>query len=1151
MQRELAFCRFKTAFQAEGDKEFASAVELAKSAYQSAIGYREKSSGAIPKAQIAQLQREINFAGSYISASAGEKRRLLQECSRLEREALEVFERAEDSGGALKASISLLDSLSRELNMEWSPAKRLEITEEALSLGGKAIRNALAGKGDLAWAHYYLGLFSGQRVYLLDDSAARQQTFSDSLEHVMKAIELSTEVSDRLLQCRANLLAISRAGVRGSPQLFKLHLKRALDSGLLTKDNEAIADALLANAYDLVWEMASQEVPESRLADFEKCRSLTEDALTRYRGVLSYEGVANCYALGLAQAYNRLAFAEVDQTKRSSLLEKAAKSGREALENFKKSGAVGDETPAHTLMIVLYYLASITSDREGKKRILDEASQMVAEDLRHRESTTPFHSWNRGVALYYEAIIHAELSKTDLDPKQRVPLLIKASNGVEDALKLCKQHFEPSLDIRPSVAVGLGTYAGRLHTILEELYGVTGDQSIHEKMISSLREAAGFYEKAGWPSRAAEAHWKLGQLLDRQRRYTGASDEFETASRLYDAAAKKTPQFKEYFQDYVSYMAAWSEIDKARLETARQNYGQSAVSYSKSSELLRGNKRWGHLADHFDAWAKLQTAEALSAKENFSDAMTTFREAQEMFVRVEARSSEKAGQPPGGAEAEEPIEISQASSLRKQYCEGRGALEEARMHDVEDDKPHSASLYGLAAKLFGGIAQSVQSVAERHEMTSIAQLCRGWQLMKEAEEHPSLSLYTEAAETFAEAAGSGAGERVESVASADSHFCRAMNFELEFEKTGDPAAYSEAKSQLQGAKNLYLGVDFQRAADWTEAAMMMLDSRLYAFKAETSVDAVERAKLYASAEKSLEFAASLCEKAGYRSKSALVESQLVHVKQRAQTTQSLAEIMTAPSITTPNNLVGIPDTEEARGLTAFEGVNIQARLRLDSEVEVGETLQLQLDLFNTGLRPASLLRVEEISPKGFKPAPVPEPYLLEDSSLNTKGRLIQPLQVESFVIPLEAQEVGVVTLNPKLVYVDEGGRVTVQALAATSVKVLPQPVFEFKKEKAQVIFECLIKAFVDDYMRKRLSMEQSGWRSLVQIAETSDVSRSSLYGRGGKYGPLLYELVSRGLVETRTFTGQRGRGGEVIKVRIAYSRDSVKRRVDRTIMKSK
>ena len=45
------------------------------------------------------------------------------------------------------------------------------------------------------------------------------------------------------------------------------------------------------------------------------------------------------------------------------------------------------------------------------------------------------------------------------------------------------------------------------------------------------------------------------------------------------------------------------------------------------------------------------------------------------------------------------------------------------------------------------------------------------------------------------------------------------------------------------------------------------------------------------------------------------------------------------------------------------------------------------------------------------------------------------------------------------------------------------------------------------------------------------------------------ELEKRGLVEIRFFSGERGRGGRILKMRPAYEKEIIKRYVDRLVMK--
>jgi len=109
--------------------------------------------------------------------------------------------------------------------------------------------------------------------------------------------------------------------------------------------------------------------------------------------------------------------------------------------------------------------------------------------------------------------------------------------------------------------------------------------------------------------------------------------------------------------------------------------------------------------------------------------------------------------------------------------------------------------------------------------------------------------------------------------------------------------------------------------------------------------------------------------------------------------------------------------------------------------------------------------------------------------------------------------------------------------------------FEFGSEAAQKAFSYIIDAFIDDYMRQKLSLESSGWRTLVDTIKHGGVPKSSVYSAHGGIGGAISELENRGLVEIRVFPGERGRGGRILKVRLAYEKETVKRYVDQIVMK--
>jgi signal-transduction protein with cAMP-binding, CBS, and nucleotidyltransferase domain len=117
----------------------------------------------------------------------------------------------------------------------------------------------------------------------------------------------------------------------------------------------------------------------------------------------------------------------------------------------------------------------------------------------------------------------------------------------------------------------------------------------------------------------------------------------------------------------------------------------------------------------------------------------------------------------------------------------------------------------------------------------------------------------------------------------------------------------------------------------------------------------------------------------------------------------------------------------------------------------------------------------------------------------------------------------------------------------TGKEKLTDSSFDFESEQSKKVFESLVDCFISDYMIKKFVTDRCGWRSVTDISKESGVSISLLYGKQGKIGSALEEPVKRGLIESRFFPGERGRGGEVTRFRIQYEKDPVKSYVNHTI----
>lgn len=243
--------------------------------------------------------------------------------------------------------------------------------------------------------------------------------------------------------------------------------------------------------------------------------------------------------------------------------------------------------------------------------------------------------------------------------------------------------------------------------------------------------------------------------------------------------------------------------------------------------------------------------------------------------------------------------------------------------------------------------------------------------------------------------------------------------------------------------------------------------------------------------------------------------------------------------------------EKAAGLERFEHAHLQASLAVPNEVTVGETFEARLDVANVAKQPAVLVRIENLVPSNLSVTHIIPKYRLEEGLLNLKGKRLEPQKVESIRIRAAAPESGIIHLCPRIVYVGELGKFEICQPNPVAVAIYPPGKFQFKTNNAQKMFEYLTKAFVEDYMKRKLTREKSGWRTLMQIVKNAKISKSSIYGTTTRRGPAVAELERRGVVETRIFPQERGRGGRITKARIAYEKDIIKRYIDEQVKKNK
>ena len=1153
---QMGFCFYRAALQAETHKDFRSRMKLAVGAYERATELFEKVEEEGKRARINHSRAMAAYLSSWLAADPSEKRELLDECRRLEKEVLKDYEETGDRLGYGKVCNELLEiSLIYRLwlALDWPELEGIMI--EALDYGEKAIV-ALSEVGndcELARAYSWTSFHYTFAVWFRALEEKREEFGQKCLSYSKNALKLSEKIGDPYLisisNCSAGISAYLYAGnIHSARKFFEDQQKQ----GAIVNDKFLVGTAAAWIAFTIWLTMLQlEEDPDKQREGFKKTTEYAEEALCHLR-VIDYRPYVVFTYYPYTESFTRSAYIETDPEAKRVLLERAVEVGREGLVHAEGSGC-----PSYTqfvfnaLSIALNWLSDTETKVSEKRRLLEEALEKREKAIDIEQRVIPFDYFIRGRSQNYRALTEAALAKIETNKEKKRKLLEKAVSSMENCLKLCAKDVKE----RPQLwkLSNLGRYNYWFGQILNQLYLMTEDERFLGRAIEVYNGSVEMYGKVEQPSRMAEAHWEMAKLHDHLGDRHKAARNYEYAAEKYKLATEKIPQLKEFYEDYSFYMQAWSEIEKARHSHAREKYNQAREHYEKAANLHESSRLWSYLAPNYSAWAQLEKAEDLSRKEKIEEAIQTFQQALELFDKAKGSIETEIKEIQTADEREMATALIKASDIRGRYCQARINLEQAKILDRKGDHDLSSKRYGSAAETFRKIIEETESEVARKELRPIMCLCQAWQRMTVAEEKTSPELYLEASQLFEEAKEHSLNKRTSLLALGNSSFCKALAAGTKFDITLDMTMHSTAKQHMERAETCYLKAGFKSASEYAKATQRLFDAYTYMNKAEKETDPQKRAKYYQMAEKLLQTSTNSYMKAKHPEKSAEIQRILEEVREERELAASLSEVLHAPPIasTTVSFTTPTPTHEKAVGLERFEHANIQAHLTVPEEVTVGEDLKIQLDLVNVAKNFGLLVRIDNLIPKGFKVTEAPPRYAMEDDSIDMGGKRFEPLKVESIKISARATDVGIFDLSPQVIYTDEAGQFRTCKPEAVRVRVHPMLAFQFRTKATQSVFEYLIKVFVEDYMRRRLSLEKSGWRSLMQIVKDAKISKSSVYGARRRQGPAMSELERRGLIETRVFPGERGRGGRIIKTRISYERETVKRYVDKHVMKNK
>jgi tetratricopeptide (TPR) repeat protein len=268
----------------------------------------------------------------------------------------------------------------------------------------------------------------------------------------------------------------------------------------------------------------------------------------------------------------------------------------------------------------------------------------------------------------------------------------------------------------------------------------------------------------------------------------------------------------------------------------------------------------------------------------------------------------------------------------------------------------------------------------------------------------------------------------------------------------------------------------------------------------------------------------------------------------------------------------------------FSFVNVKSVISTFTRPEVNQPFYIRLDFVNVSTNQGSIIRVENFLLPSLKIIDVSPNCVIVDDYIEFKNKKIDAFEVKTIKLTVQATKLGEFYLTPRFVYHDQLGEtkssqilmitpklvfennrkfVTYNNFEGMKIVVHPSSLpeldiekaysssmeFEFETQPAKKVFNFLLSSFVQDYMRRRLPLELSGWRTLMDIIKNTKISKHAVYGANGLSGRAISELQRRGLIEIRVFPKERGRGGLIQKARISYEKETISRFVDEIVMK--
>jgi len=1144
LQERSAYALFKAAMQAQSEVQFEARIRQGIENYARSAETR-RSSDRLGQALAVRNLAMIRYLDFWLTRGVTKKLELLEDCWRLTKDALNSLEELNEKEEYVATYNNLSWAPMFAASLDWKlPTRRMKIME-AIELGEKSVA-FLDPKGheiEMAGAASKVSAFlEAYSYYLAEESVERAAYHRKALSYWDKARKLE-ERTAIIENVTFAIFPCTTAGMKlGSQETLQL-LEDILGSASLTRDQLIIGSLQDLLSFNYSWASYEAEDPGERLR-------LGEIAIRHYREARSrFEPID--YPITLQDPeprhYMNLADLESDPMNKRGLLDKAVEASRkELIYNNRHEHPAAMYFAHYSFGASVSTLARVEHSPSEKKKLLEDGLGHWAEALRITEEFLPYSYYEQGMLRNNIATIRGELASIAEDPEAGADLLRNALANLEAGLALCGKSMPIYERSGPKgVFATYGKFQIEQGDLLVQLFETSGEDQIAKKAVKAFENGMESFQRLNRPTMVAECLWKTAKVQVQLGNHLEAARSFHLACNNYEAAANLVSQSSRFYLDLAHYMEAWSNVETARQYHERQEYRLARESYDKATELLKSTVRWNHLESYYSALSTIELAEDLSRKYEVQRGIEVFTHGASLFAKANDLLNQVLCATENEQEAKVISDLIIAAGIRREYCNARIRVEQATQFLRQGNSHASGEKYGEAAALFEEIVQRTTSKHDQKEFGLGATVSRAWQMIAKAQGEASPSLYLEASRLFDEAKELSPNESTRMLMLGNSWFCKALEASTRYLDSEDRSGYTSIMKDLDTASRYYRNAGFQSESDYAEGTELLFEGYSHSETARRESDQEKKAKLLSMAEKLLTLSADSYLRAGYKAKRDQVLGLIGKVRKERKLAISLQEILRA-SPKLPASAAFTASTaslEKPSGLENLESANVVGTLKPpEGSISTGATLSLDIELVNIGKGTASLVKLDPTVSEGLEFQGPTADFDNKIGGIDLRGKKLEHLNTFQVKIQLKPVRDGTFTISPTTWFTDEKGTYRSHKIEGVSLTV-GTPI----REQTSPVMAFLGSAFVEDYMAKRLTAEYAGWRTLMDIVETLQIPKAQVYGDaryGHTFGRSLEDLVKRGLVEYRIVPGVRGRGGNVMKVRVAYDREPVKKMVN-------